>query len=434
MGDERCTREAGLDVVATLGHQLVKSVSSDLLIVRIEQPENDGQRVRCLGIAMDDAFVPDVVVVECGSGAFGKSAEVLSILLTAKKRCGVSHDARVSVEAGRRNHAVIGPAQARLLRGGSGIKPIAELESLVPQSCGGEHGFDASHVGRHRVELISKHLPIPICPPKRPRHPDRGVAPDRGGIRDRPMLGTIEVLQHVRHNRRHAAICRLLFCSKVLEPVPKEIVHIEKASGSGCENSDVTRPAETFVTLRTIGGHVEEIPAEAPHDIAVQLVDQLVGAFELAGAPQLRMNHHGSQCALSLSKGVSASWPAIHLDITETVEGECWLEYVVVAAENEAVGGFGGSEWSRAQFVVFEYFGVPQRDRCTGRALHMGLHPPHQVLPEIDQGLAGWGGPDLDRSKLFLSAGGGTDVGSQSAEVEFGRVYAGPRLIGKAAF
>ena len=115
------------------------------------------------------------------------------------------------------------------------------------------------------------------------------------------------------------------------------------------------------------------------------------------------------------------------------MEGECWLEHVVAAAENEAVGGLGGSERSRAQFVVLEYFGVPQCDRCTGRALHMGLHPPHQVLPEIDQGLAGWGGPDLDRSKLFLSAGGGTDVGSQSAEVEFRPVYAGPRLIGKAA-
>ena len=52
-GDERCPREAGLDVVATLGDQLVEPVSRDLLIFGIEQPENDGQRVRCLSIAVD---------------------------------------------------------------------------------------------------------------------------------------------------------------------------------------------------------------------------------------------------------------------------------------------------------------------------------------------------------------------------------------------
>src|SRR5215204_4397292 len=113
MGDERGTREAGLDVVAALGHQLVKPVSRDLLLFRIEQPENDGQRVRCLGITVDVAFRPDVVVVERGSGAFGKVAEVFSVLMTAEKTCGISQDMRVPVEAGRRYHAVVGPAHSR---------------------------------------------------------------------------------------------------------------------------------------------------------------------------------------------------------------------------------------------------------------------------------------------------------------------------------
>src|SRR4249920_936190 len=115
------------------------------------------------------------------------------------------------------------------------------------------------------------------------------------------------------------------------------------------------------------------------------------------------------------------------------MEGERRLEHVVAAAENEPVGGLGGSQWPRSQFIVLEHLGVPQGDRLTGRALHMDPHPPDQVLPEIDQPLACRGDPDLDRWKLFLSADGGTDVRRQCAEVEFGRVYACPLLVGEAS-
>ena len=211
--------------------------------------------------------------------------------MTAKKRCGISQDVRVSVEARRRYHTVVGLAQEGLLGGCSGIKPIAELESPIPQSCWGEQGFDASDMGRHRVELISKHLPIPICPPKGPRHPDRGVTPDRGGIRDWPILRTVDVLQHVWNNGGHATARGLLLSSQILQPVSKEIVHIEKVGRGGGEDSDVTRPAETLVPLRAVGGEVEEVPAEAPDDVLVQLVEQLVGALELADALQLGGDH-----------------------------------------------------------------------------------------------------------------------------------------------
>ena len=61
---------------------------------------------------------------------------MLGVFMTAKKTCGISQDSRVAVEAGRRYHAVIGLAQARLVGRCRRIKPVAELESLVPQSCG----------------------------------------------------------------------------------------------------------------------------------------------------------------------------------------------------------------------------------------------------------------------------------------------------------
>jgi hypothetical protein len=109
----------------------------------------------------------------------------------------------------------------------------------------------------------------------------------------------------------------------------------------------------------------------------MQLIEQPVGALELARTPQLRMNHHGTQFALSLSKGVNATRPSVNLDIAEAMEGECWLEYVVAATKDEAIGGFGGTQGARAQFVVLEYLGVPQCDRSGGRTLDTGPQPPH---------------------------------------------------------
>jgi hypothetical protein len=121
----------------------------------------------------------------------------------------------------------------------------------------------------------------------------------------------------------------------------------------------------------------------------MQLIEQPVGALELARTPQLRMNHHGTQFALSLSKGVNATRPSVNLDIAEAMEGECWLEYVVTAAEKKAISGLGAAQRSGSQLVVLEYLGVPQSDRRTGRALDTSPHPTHQVLSKIDQGLTG---------------------------------------------
>src|SRR6188768_2098749 len=108
MRDKRRSCEARSDVVATLGHQVGEPLTRELLIFRLEESEDDGQSVWGFGITVDDAFGPDVVLVECSPGAFGKAGEILSILMSAKKRCCISHDVRVPVKTGRCHHTVIG--------------------------------------------------------------------------------------------------------------------------------------------------------------------------------------------------------------------------------------------------------------------------------------------------------------------------------------
>ena len=71
------------------------------------------------------------------------------------------------------------------------------------------------------------------------------------------------------------------------QPVPQEVRDIEEERGGRREDGDVAGPAEPLVALRAVGRHVEEVAAQAPDDVAVQLVEQLVGALELADPPQV---------------------------------------------------------------------------------------------------------------------------------------------------
>ena len=68
-----------------------------------------------------------------------------------------------------------------------------------------------------------------------------------------------------------------------------------------------------------------------------------VRALEFADPRQLRGNDNRGKCALSLSKGLSAARPPIHLDIAKAVEGERRLEHIITAAEDEAIRSFGGA-------------------------------------------------------------------------------------------
>ena len=57
------------------------------------------------------------------------------------------------------------------------------------------------------------------------------------------------------------------------------------------EDLDVAGPAQPLVALRTVGGHIHEIAFLAPHDVVLQLVEQRIGALEVAGASHVRVQH-----------------------------------------------------------------------------------------------------------------------------------------------
>ena len=84
-----------------------------------------------------------------------------------------------------------------------------------------------------------------------------------------------------------------LLGGEVDQPVPQERRRRRTGRRRWREGGDVAGPAEPLVALRAVGRDVEEVAPQAPDDVAVQLVEQLVGALELAGPAQVGVDDDG---------------------------------------------------------------------------------------------------------------------------------------------
>ena len=81
-------------------------------------------------------------------------------------------------------------------------------------------------------------------------------------------------------------------------------------------------------------GTSRKLPRSAPHHVAVELVEQLVGALERADPRAGRSARRRPRASV----GGELARPAVDLDVAEAVEGERRLEDVLATAEDEAVG------------------------------------------------------------------------------------------------
>lgn len=66
-------------------------------------------------------------------------------------------------------------------------------------------------------------------------------------------------------------------------------VVVEHRSRSECLR--VTCPAEPLITLRTVGGNVDEVAALSPDDVALQLVQLRMGGLKGTDAREIRVDY-----------------------------------------------------------------------------------------------------------------------------------------------
>src|ERR1019366_793200 len=142
----------------------------------------------------------------------------------------------------------------------------------------------------------------------------------------------------------------------------------------------VAEPALALVALRAIRGDAAIVAANAPEHVVVDLIQQVVGTGELAGAIHVVVHHAPfDRCQSGLAR------EAGDLHVTEAVIGEARLPDLRAAAlQGVDVGGLGAPQVGDVERPVrLQRFGMAQRDL---RALGTGdaqAAPADQVLPHV---------------------------------------------------
>ncbi len=95
----------------------------------------------------------------------------------------------------------------------------------------------------------------------------------------------------------NAAVFTLRILTEIGQPLREEGGRLEIQAGGFHEHLGVTGPAGPLVTLRAVGGDIEEVPLLAPDRVFDQLVDQWLRAGECAGARQIGIDDDPSDIA-----------------------------------------------------------------------------------------------------------------------------------------
>ena len=176
------------------------------------------------------------------------------------------------------------PAAARRTRAWSPGRASPRTGSRCPTDPFSESALDPADVGRHGRVGLRERRPVAVRLPAGPRHPDRGSlqkgVSGTGHLRCGAYLmtsgttnGTIPSAAPARHPGRGAS--------------PGGSARVEQERRGRGEDRQVAGPAQPLVALRAVRRHVDEVAALTPDHIAVQLVEQRVGALEGADALEL---------------------------------------------------------------------------------------------------------------------------------------------------
>ena len=133
----------------------------------------------------------------------------------------------------------------------------------------------------HALILVLKHGNISVIQVQHPGYNHPGIGPSCSS----------SMTQYVRDHVGNASIF-ILVSSQVFQPFRIESGRIHIEAGCGRKNLCISRPSQSLIPLRTIGGYIQKIPLQSPDDVVLQLVDQRIRTGETARWLHIRMDHH----------------------------------------------------------------------------------------------------------------------------------------------
>ena len=256
-------------------------------------------------------------------------------------------------------------------------KPVTVVHTAEPEVFLGARGTEVIDPRLHHREVLAEQRLVAVRKIDLPRRDAGNVAPGRGN--------TGGLMLCLRDNAADSTVFVLLLDRNVTEPLTEEVFHVEVDRGGTAEDLRVARPAETLVSLRTVGRDVEVVRLLTPDDVVVELIDLLVAADVSARALHVRVDRNRTErIGIDLVEGIFHK-----LDVAEALEGVGRLENVVAATRH--IGAFvaRGTVVRGIEVALFvQHLGVMQHDAASARCLDRYLNVARHVLSEVEDALA----------------------------------------------
>ncbi len=78
-------------------------------------------------------------------------------------------------------------------------------------------------------------------------------------------------------------------------PLGEESGDVQVEGGGADKHLGIPGPAQALISLRAVGGHVDEIALLTPKDIVLELVEERVGAFERSDGFELGVDDNAGE-------------------------------------------------------------------------------------------------------------------------------------------
>ncbi len=205
-------------------------------------------------------------------------------------------------------------------------------------------GLDEIHPTAHALKLLFEDSLIPVEFVHVPGEDRRHISPGTGAA-------TLHI--HRRNNHRHHPAAFCLFESTIIAEFGKERAGIHVETSRAREHLCVPSPTQALITLRAIGGDIQEVAFLAPESILEQPVYLLVGRLDIADDVHLRIDHAAGEVV-----SVHLTGPSGHFDIPEPIEGEIRLDDGFPTIGNIGIFGLGRTQVIPVEVTALQHLAV----------------------------------------------------------------------------
>ena len=298
-----CTHKAGSKMVILCPDIRDQIAKRNLLLLLGQKAKLQSQHPGTLEAFLDMSILVHQHILECPADVFIEGGISLFVRLMAQDMSDLAHEVGGIGKVGSRCPLGLFHVCQHVL---SRCQPVTEVEACCPDVLVVAHRMFFCHplfVGEpcfHAIILVFQYRYIPCGLIDGPGDKNCRITPDGIfvlGCQPKEAVTLMPAKAVVRHEHRHHAVLPLTQ-GQIPEPFAHESgnIHIE-GCGRG-EHRDIAGPAAALIPLGAVRGNIHKVGLQAGEDVALELIDPLVGAFKAADAGHSRVQLPGANVVL----------------------------------------------------------------------------------------------------------------------------------------